>query len=94
MKTCGCVQLYLEALHMFIECLNVGVERETMGSGVRQLMHRLVVCLDYDNLGPVLPSASQALLHTPSTTALAEYLPLINQIISKYKVNIKLKKIF
>ncbi|CAL4069597.1 unnamed protein product, partial [Meganyctiphanes norvegica] len=83
MQDCNCVQLYLEALQLFINCLNVGVERELVGSGVRQLMHRLVVCLQSSALLPVLPSTSQALLQTPSPTALTEYLPLINQTISK-----------
>lgn len=87
-QACGCVQLYLDAMQLFINCLNVGVEREIVGSGVRQLMHRLVVCLDGGSLLPLLPSASQALLHTPSPTVLTEYLPLINQIITKFQKDI------
>lgn len=87
-QACGCVQLYLHALQLFINCLNVGVEREVVGSGVRQLMHRLVVCLDGASLLPLLPPASQALLHTPSTNALTEYLPLINQAITKFQKDI------
>ncbi|XP_063847188.1 exportin-T-like [Scylla paramamosain] len=87
-QACGCVQLYLEALQLFINCLSVGLEREVVGSGVRQLMHRLVVCLDGNSLLPLLPSASQALLHTPSTNALTEYLPLINQSITKFQKDI------
>lgn len=87
-QACGCVQLYLDALQLFINCLNVGVEREMVGSGVRQLMHRLVVCLDGGSLLPLLPPASQALLHTPSPTVLTEYLPLINQIITKFQKDI------
>lgn len=83
MQDCNCVQLYLEALQLFINCLNVGVERELIGSGVRQLMHRLVVCLQASALLPVLPFTSQALLQTPSPNALTEYLPLINQTITK-----------
>ncbi|XP_076057479.1 exportin-T-like isoform X2 [Oratosquilla oratoria] len=84
MASCGCVQLYLDALQLFINCLIVGVEREVIGAGVRQLMHRLVVCLEGEIL-PLLPPASQALLHTPSIHALTEYLPLINQVITKFK---------
>ncbi|KAK4305518.1 hypothetical protein Pmani_022598 [Petrolisthes manimaculis] len=84
-QACGCVQLYLDALQLFINCLNVGVEREVVGAGVRQLMHRLVVCLDGESLLPLLPPASQALLHTPSPAVLTEYLPLINQIITKFQ---------
>lgn len=88
MQDCGCVQLYLDAMQLFISCLNVGVEREMVGSGVRQLMHRLVVCLDGRSLMPLLPPASQALLHTPSPTILTEYLPLINQTITKFQKEI------
>lgn len=88
MNACGCVQLYLDALQLFINCLNVGVERELIGSGVRQLMHRLVVCLDGGSLLVLLPPASQALLHTPSPLVLTEYLPLINQIITKFQKEI------
>ncbi|KAK7083729.1 hypothetical protein SK128_023939 [Halocaridina rubra] len=88
MSACGCVQLYLDALQLFINCLNVGIERELIGSGVRQLMHRLVVCLDGESLMPLLPPASQALLHTPSPVVLMEYLPLINQIITKFQKEI------
>ncbi|XP_042220195.1 exportin-T-like isoform X2 [Homarus americanus] len=87
-QACGCVQMYLDALQLFITCLNVGMEREMVGSGVRQLMHRLVVCLDGGSLLPLLPVASQALLHTPSPTVLTEYLPLINQIITKFQKDI------
>ncbi|KAB7494410.1 Exportin-T, partial [Armadillidium nasatum] len=85
MKACNCVQLFLEAVQLFISCLNVGVEREVIGSGVRQLMHRMVVCLDGPDLIPILPAASQALLQTPTINALTEYLPLINQIIREFK---------
>ncbi|XP_064088049.1 exportin-T-like [Macrobrachium nipponense] len=96
MSACGCVQLYLDALQLFINCLNVGIERELIGSGVRQLMHRLVVCLDGGNLLPLLPPASQALLHTPSSVVLTEYLPLINQIITKFQneISVFLHNIF
>lgn len=96
MSACGCVQLYLDALQLFINCLNVGIERELIGSGVRQLMHRLVVCLDGGNLLPLLPPASQALLHTPSSVVLTEYLPLINQIITKFQneISVFLHSIF
>ncbi|RXG73630.1 Exportin-T [Armadillidium vulgare] len=66
----------------------VGVEREVIGSGVRQLMHRMVVCLDGADLIPILPATSQALLQTPTINALTEYLPLINQIIREFKKDI------
>ncbi|KAL7641021.1 UNVERIFIED_CONTAM: hypothetical protein RMT77_008158 [Armadillidium vulgare] len=88
MKSCNCVQLFLEAVQLFISCLNVGVEREVIGSGVRQLMHRMVVCLDGADLIPILPATSQALLQTPTINALTEYLPLINQIIREFKKDI------
>lgn len=85
MRSCQCVPLYLHATKLYIDCVNIGVERETIGSGLRQLLHRLVVCLDCSDLLPVMPSASQTLLQTSSLHSLIEYLPLINQLMTKFK---------
>ncbi|MPC10363.1 Exportin-T [Portunus trituberculatus] len=84
----GILTAFLDVRGMRNANPRVGLEREVVGSGVRQLMHRLVVCLDGNSLLPLLPTASQALLHTPSTNALTEYLPLINQSITKFQKDI------
>jgi exportin-T len=45
----------------------------------------MTVCLG-EELLPFVPSASQVLLKSSSVQSLAEYIPLINQIIAKFKV--------
>ncbi|KAA0202365.1 hypothetical protein HAZT_HAZT006775, partial [Hyalella azteca] len=97
MSSCQCVHLYVHAAKLFIECVNVSiyfsnyrlpqldVERETISLGLRQLLHRLVVCLDSADLLPLMPAAAQALLHTSSVHSLTEFLPLINQLMTKFK---------
>ncbi|XP_047735709.1 exportin-T [Hyalella azteca] len=85
MSSCQCVHLYVHAAKLFIECVNLDVERETISLGLRQLLHRLVVCLDSADLLPLMPAAAQALLHTSSVHSLTEFLPLINQLMTKFK---------
>lgn len=45
----------------------------------------MTVCLG-EELLPFVPSASQVLLKSSSVHSLSEYIPLINQIIAKFKV--------
>ncbi len=54
-------------------------------SCVRQYLHRMVVCLEEEIL-PYIPSASQALLKNCDCKSIQEYMPLINQVICKFKV--------
>ena len=60
-------------------------------AGLRQYLHRMTVCLG-EELLPFVPSASQVLLKSSSVQSLSEYIPLINQIIAKFKVWILLYK--
>uniref|UniRef100_A0A6A7FWH1 Exportin-T n=3 Tax=Hirondellea gigas TaxID=1518452 RepID=A0A6A7FWH1_9CRUS len=85
MRTNNCFSLYISATKLFIDCLNLGIERETIGSGVRQFLHRMIVCLEPADMIPLFAAASQTLLLTPSLHHLTEYLPLINQLASKAK---------
>ena len=56
-----------------------------MQSAIRQYLHRMVVCLEEEIL-PYIPIASQALLRNCDTKSILEYIPLINQVITKFKV--------
>ena len=62
-------------------------------AGLRQYLHRMTVCLG-EELLPFVPSASQVLLKSSSVQSLSEYIPLINQIIAKFKVNSVLHPLF
>ena len=50
-----------------------------------QYLHRLVVCLEEEVL-PFIPVASEALLRSADVKKVQEYLPLIGQVVAKYKV--------
>lgn len=56
-------------------------------SAVRQYLHRLVVCLE-EELLPYIPVASQGLLKNCDCRSIQEYIPLINQVITKFKASV------
>ena len=58
---------------------------QALHAGVRQFLHRLVVCLD-DEILPFVPVAMERLLKNPDALELHDFIPLINQVISKFKV--------
>jgi hypothetical protein len=64
-----------------------GAEQVMLQSGVRQYLHRMVVCLE-DEILPYIPIASETLLTNCDCKSIQEYIPLINQVISKFKVSV------
>ncbi|ODM97182.1 Exportin-T [Orchesella cincta] len=89
MKSLGCVPIFLEALSVFLQLLEAPVDESFMvqlQSSVRQYLHRLVVCLE-EELLPYIPLASQALLKNCDCKSIQEYIPLINQVITKFKLS-------
>ncbi|CAL8134628.1 unnamed protein product [Orchesella dallaii] len=89
MKSLGCVPLFLEALSVFLQLLEIPIDESftvQLQSSVRQYLHRLVVCLE-EELLPYIPLASQALLKNCDCKSIQEYIPLINQVITKFKLS-------
>uniref|UniRef100_A0A2R5L8T3 Exportin-T n=1 Tax=Ornithodoros turicata TaxID=34597 RepID=A0A2R5L8T3_9ACAR len=84
MKSCNCVAVYLEALQVFLQALDLPCEQGALQSGVRQFLHRLVVCLEEEVL-PHVPTACDRLLQSPDVRSIQELIPLINQIVCKFK---------
>lgn len=84
MKSNGCVEVYLQALQIFLGALNLPYEQATLQSAVRQYLHRMVVCLESEVL-PYFPVATKQLLKSSDIRSIQEFIPLINQIISKFK---------
>ncbi|UYV62672.1 XPOT [Cordylochernes scorpioides] len=83
MKACACTQIYLDSLSVFLTALQVGQLGPHTGlvqTGVRKLLHRLVVCLEEELLPYISPAAFWVLAGD-----LPELVPLLNQIIAKYK---------
>ncbi len=53
--------------------------------GVRQFLHRMVVCLD-DEILPFVPIAVESLMKNADAKELHDFIPLINQLVCKFKV--------
>ncbi|KAL3204513.1 hypothetical protein MRX96_011519 [Rhipicephalus microplus] len=84
MKACNCVPIYLEALQVFLQALDLPYEQPLLQGGVRQFLHRMVVCLEEEVL-PLVPRACEQLLRNPDVRSVQELIPLINQIVTKFK---------
>nr|XP_006817588.1 PREDICTED: exportin-T-like [Saccoglossus kowalevskii] len=85
MTQCGCDVCYIEALQVFLLAMNTPYQRQIVHSAVRQYLHRMIVCLEGDVL-PYIPIAVENLLKSSCTAKdIQEFIPLINQIISKFK---------
>ncbi|XP_059146732.1 exportin-T-like isoform X2 [Physella acuta] len=87
MKQCGCVSAFTELLSIFLAALEVTNQRASLQQGVRQYLHRMVVCLE-EEIMPFLPEAMERLLKQPDARELYDFLPLVNQIIMKFGANI------
>ncbi|CAN7989362.1 unnamed protein product, partial [Ixodes hexagonus] len=61
-------------------------EQVLLQTGVRQFLHRMVVCLEEEVL-PLVPRAFEQLLRNPDVKSVQELIPLINQIVSKFKLS-------
>jgi hypothetical protein len=64
----------------------IPTQSQILQSGVRQFLHRMVVCLE-EELLPYIPQASEGLLKGSDIQSIQEYIPLIVQIIAKFKVS-------
>jgi len=84
-KLNGCTEVYVETLQVFLHALNVPVQRSTLHQGVRQFLHRMVVCLDTDML-PFIPIAMHSLLEQADVRELYDFIPFVNQVVQKFKV--------
>ena len=85
MKQSGCESCYTEALQVFLTALNTPYQHQVLHSAVRQYLHRMIVCLEQSIL-PYVPIAVEHLLKKCDARDLHEFLPLINQIVAKFKV--------
>ncbi|XP_031566606.1 exportin-T-like isoform X2 [Actinia tenebrosa] len=83
----GCTPCFKNALPVFLRALTVPVHRDIIHNGVRQYLHRMVVCLGEDVL-PFIPVAVTHLLKDCSARDIQDFIPLINQIIGKFKSHI------
>uniref|UniRef100_A0A8C5KNW4 Exportin-T n=1 Tax=Jaculus jaculus TaxID=51337 RepID=A0A8C5KNW4_JACJA len=73
-KQCGCSKVYLDCLQTFL-------------SGVCIFLHRMIICLEEEVL-PFIPSASEHMLKDCEAKDLQEFIPLINLITAKFKIQV------
>lgn len=87
MATCNCGDVFIRLMEMFLSALDKN--RYELLNGVRQYLHRMVVCLS----GPAfLPFVAQIIsrflaVSSNDSKGLQEFLVLMQQIVSKYKVS-------
>ncbi|KAK6029971.1 hypothetical protein OSTOST_03906 [Ostertagia ostertagi] len=83
MQSCRCVDVYMRLLNLFLGHLNA--ENAFLLESVRQLAHRLVVCLDSELL-PILPPLMSALAAVSTDLdSMNHLLILSHQIVAKFK---------
>uniref|UniRef100_H0WR04 Exportin-T n=1 Tax=Otolemur garnettii TaxID=30611 RepID=H0WR04_OTOGA len=86
-KQCGCSEVYLDCLQTFLPALSCPLQKDILRSGVRTFLHRMIICLEEEVL-PFIPSASEHMLKDCEAKDLQEFIPLINQITAKFKVQV------
>lgn len=90
-KSVGVQDLYLNSFDMFLKTMTLNADSETqhlLQSSIRQFLHRLIVCLNEDEIIPLLPNAIQTLFLSSNEItpkSLQELVPLFSQIVPKYK---------
>ncbi|XP_069101295.1 exportin-T-like isoform X2 [Argopecten irradians] len=95
MQLCGCVDTFTDLLRIFLQALNAPTHRQQIQTGVRQYLHRMVVCMEKEIL-PFVPIVMENLLKKPDAKELHDFIPLMNQLIMKFKRDIGpfLQKVF
>lgn len=84
LKTSGCSSCFKEALNIFLHSLTIPIHRNIIHTGVRQYLHRMIICLGEDVL-PFVPVAVTHLLKDCEMRDIQEFIPLINQLITRFK---------
>ena len=77
----------METLQVFLTAFDVKVQRQTILAAVRTYFHRMVVCLE-DEIMAFVPVTVEYLLRTAESKTIVEFIPLLNQIVSKFKKNL------
>lgn len=90
-KSIAAQSIFLESFNNFVKALGLRVQEDNMcliQSAIRQLLHRLIVCLDEAEIVPLLPVAIDNIflpLSNLNFRNIQELVPLINQVVTKFK---------
>uniref|UniRef100_UPI00358FE804 exportin-T isoform X2 n=1 Tax=Myxine glutinosa TaxID=7769 RepID=UPI00358FE804 len=84
-RECGCADVYVACLGAFLPAFACPLQRDSIRAALRSFLHRMLVCLDAELL-PYLPAALQAMLSRGDTRDVLDAIPLLNQLVGKFKV--------
>jgi len=87
LKSSGCAPCFTEGLNIFLHALTIQVHRDIIHNAVRQYLHRMIICLGEDVL-PYIPIAVTHLLKDCQMRDIQEFIPLINQLVTRFKTGI------
>ena len=73
-----------------LQALSLQFDMEPVRNGVRTYLHRLIVCMG-EGILPIMPQALASMLDVTTCQIhdLKEFVPLINQIIDKFKAKVR-----
>lgn len=49
-KDCECTEIFLEILRFFIQAITINTHKPLIHAGIRQYMHRMIICIDNEML--------------------------------------------
>ncbi len=87
-KDCECVDIFLEILRIFMPVVSINTHKNLICAGLRQYLHRMIVCLDNEVLEYLPLTIEHFIKNSNEPKDLYDLMPLINQILNKYKQQI------
>jgi hypothetical protein len=84
-KDCECTEIFLEILRIFMQAIGITTHKQLIHAGIRQYIHRMIICVDSEMLEYLPVIIEQFLRITNEPKDLYDLLPLVNQVVSKYK---------
>lgn len=85
LKDCDSTDIFVQALQVFIQALNLNTYKNLIHLGVRQYLHRMVIVLEGNEILQYFPVMLEHLIKNNDPKDIQEFLPLITQMIAKYK---------
>lgn len=88
-KDCACTEIFVEVLRIFTQAISVGsalpAHKSLIHAGIRQYMHRMIICIDNEILEYIPVAIEQFLKVSNEPKDVADLVPLIVQAMGKYK---------
>lgn len=87
-KDCECTEIFLEILRIFIQAIQINTHKNLIHAGIRQYLHRMIICIDNEVLEYIPVTVEHFLKISNEPKDIYDLMPLINQVICKYKQQI------